>query len=65
MISGDAFANEIDEIFGSNKHNYLFEAIQTFIKNNKNNSYDKELLDYFENIRKLGLKRCPTNSDEE
>lgn len=64
LIPGSEFANEIDEIFGPNKSNYLFEAIQTFIKNNKNNSYDNELIDCFENIRKLGLKKYPTNSEE-
>ncbi len=64
LVPESELANEIDEIFGSNKSNYLFEAIRTFIKNNKNNSYDNELLDCFENIRKLGLKKYPTNSDE-
>ncbi|WP_049999385.1 MerR family transcriptional regulator [[Clostridium] innocuum] len=64
LVPGSEFANEIDQIFGVNKSIYLFEAIQTFIKNNKNNAYDNELLDCFENIRKLGLKKYPANSDE-
>ena len=54
----------IDEIFGNNSSKYLFEAIQTFSKNNQNNSYDKELFECIGNIGEFGLKKYTTNSIE-
>ena len=64
MIPESEFGKEIDEIFGNNSSKYLFEAIQTFSKNNQNNSYDKELFECIGNIGEFGLKKYTTNSIE-
>lgn len=64
FMPGNDIANDIDEMFGQNKSGYLFSALRTFIRNNKDNPYDLELLESIENIGKLAINRYTTSSNE-
>lgn len=64
FMPGNDIANDIDEMFGKNKSSYLFSALQTFIRNNKNNPYDLELVESIENIGELAVNKYNTSSVE-
>lgn len=64
FMPGSELAKDLDEIFGQNKSNYLFAALQTFVRNNRNNPYDLKLFETLENIEKLAIKRYTTDSTE-
>ncbi|WP_395815249.1 MerR family transcriptional regulator [Clostridium sp. C45] len=64
FMPGSDLSKEIDDVFGKNKSQYLYESIQIFIKNNQDNIFDEELYESVDNILSLGLKKYKTTSLE-
>lgn len=64
LSPGSSFARDLDEIFGKDRSTYLFNALQVFILEHQDNSFDKEMLMYLKKIMKFGLQKYTAGAEE-